>query len=196
MDNLKSIWQQLDHSVNQLGKIVHSGENNSIFEKLEKEAALRKKFNPVLITMIVLFTVFFIFIVQASGNDFNFSTVAGISLVVLASIIIATFSQVVKMPLQEFRHDKSSTKFLKIVKNKLDQSRKMLVIGILLQNILLTLGIYLLVFFNQPNQNDGMLLTFLGVMFGLGGLAVGSSIAFFNQHYKGTYTTIDLFLKE
>lgn len=196
MDNLKSIWQQLDHCVHQLGDIAHSGKNNSIFEKLEKEAALRKKFNPLLITMIVLFTVFFVFIIQANGNDFNFSTVAGISLVALASIIIATFSQIVKMPLQKFRHDKSSIEFLKIVKVKLDQSRKFLVLGILLQNICLTIGLYLLIFYNHPTANEGLLFTFLGFMFGLGGLAVGSAYAFFNQHYKGTYATIDLFLKE
>ena len=195
MDNLKSIWNQINLANAELKTMIEKGDNNSIFEKLEKEQVLRKKFNPLLVLFILLFTIVFIYILSAIYVELDYSKIIGIAFVTLASISIAIFSQIIKMPLNQFNHDKSSVEFLEVVKEKLNQSKKMLVIGIILQILFLTVGLYFIIFHNaEMSENSGYLFAFFAFMLGLGGFGVGTSIASFNAHYKETYQTIDLFL--
>lgn len=195
MDNLKSIWNQLSCDSNQL-ELKENGDRESIFSKLEKEARLRKKFNPLLIILIILITIFLSILVAESNATFTSSMVIGITLVTLASISIAILSQFVKMPLKQFEHDKSSMMFLSTVKEKLNQSKNMFILGLLLQNLFLTAGLYFIIFHNNETANPSTLYVFLGTMMGLGGAAIGGGLAFFNTHYKSTYQMIDHFLSE
>lgn len=195
MDNLKLIWNQVSCDAKQL-EINVDHQKESIFEKLQKEQRLRQKFNPLLVTFIILFTLFFGFIILWGESAISYSKLIGIGFVTLASIVIAIFSQVVKMPLNQFEHDKSSMIFLKMVKDKLNQSRNMLIIGIILQSVFMTLGLYLIIFHNVSDVNPGYLGAFFGFMAGLFGAAIGGSLAFFHTHYKSTYQLIDHFLTE
>lgn len=195
MDNLKSIWNQLSCDSKQL-ELKGNGDKESIFAKLENEELLRKKFNPLLIVFIISFTLFLGLLILNNDSVVSYSKLLGIVFVTLASISIAILSQGVKMPLKQFEHDKSSMIFLQKVREKLNQSKNMLVLGLILQNIFLTTGLYLIIFYNTEAVNPGYLYPFLGFMFGLGGAVIGGSLAFYHRHYKSTYQLIDHFLSE
>lgn len=195
MNDLKSIWNQVSCDSDEL-KIKLTDPIESIFTKLEKEQRLRDIFNPVLIIFIILFTIFFSYLVLQNSAAFSLAKIIGIVCITLASISIAILSQIVKMPLQKFTHDKSSTVFLKIVKEKLHRSKDMLILGLFLQIVFMTIGLYLIIFHGAGDYNIGYVYAFLGFMLGIGGASIGGGIAFFNTHYKSTHQLIDKFLTE
>ena len=195
MDKLQSIWTQLNQLSAELGEMAEPKSISSVYEQLQREQDLRKKFNPLLIAFVLLFPVVLWQVLPTATE--NGTKWLGILLVASAGIAIAVFSQIVKMPLKQFAYDRSSTEFLSIVRAKLDQSRKMLILGICLQITLLTLGLFFLIFGSIPEEGFyGFLGLFLGFMFGLGGLAVGGSIASFNRYYRDLYQRIDRFLAD
>jgi drug/metabolite transporter (DMT)-like permease len=192
MDDLKSIWNQVNCSPDKI-EIQLNNRKESIFEKLEKERDLKRRFNPLLFTFILVFSLGFGFLVF-HNQEYSISKFIGVCLIALASISIAVFSQVIKMPLSQFEHDKSSIIFLKLVKQKLDQSKTMLLLGLVLQFIFLTLGLYLIIFYNATPTEYRFLYIFLGAMIGLAGAAIGGCFAYYNTHYKSTYKLINEFL--
>lgn len=196
MDDLKLIWHQLNSVSDKVEAIIQSREkDDSVYVKLLKEEGLRKKFNPYLILLIILFVFLFTWIVYLNKGGLDFSEKIGIMAITAASVTIAVFAQIVKIPLKRFEYSQSSTDFFKVVKLKLDQSKRMLVTGVILQVSFLTIGLYFLIFHNSQLQADpSYLYSFIGSMLGMGGLAVGCSIAFFNFHYKDIYKKIDAFL--
>jgi len=195
MDDLKSVWNRLSCDASKM-KISSANSIDSIFDKLENEQRLRKKFNPLLIGFILLFTVFLCFIVFQNSSSFTTPKVIGIVCITLASISIAVFSQIIKMPLQQFSHDKSSVVFLNIVKDKLNKTKVMLILGIFLQIVFLSIGLYLIIFYESNDYNMGTFGAFWGFMFGIGGASISGAFAFFTSHYKPTYQLIDQFLKD
>ena len=194
MDSLKSIWDQLNSTSSELEAIVNRVADKSIYEQLEKEQALRKRYNPLLAILLILLPFVFVGLLLQSENGIDSAKVIGIILITLAGIAIAVFSQIIRFPLQQFEHDRSSVEFLQVVKKKLNKSRKMLITGLVLQIALLTAGLYFVIFHNSAiSHYHSYLLTFLGFMGALGGLAIGGSVAFFNRHYASIYAKINAF---
>jgi len=112
MNDLKSIWNQVSRDSGEV-EMKMTNPKESIFAKLKYEQHLRDKFNPILVVFIILFTLFFSYIELHNSPQFGVSKIVGIICVTLASISIAIFSQIVKMPLHHFEHDKSSMIFFK-----------------------------------------------------------------------------------
>lgn len=195
MNNFKSIWNQLECDSSKL-ETVFSTRTDSVFNKLEKEENLKKKFIPIQVILVAFMSILFGYIVYQNTVVVEWSTYVGIGLVTLASIVISIFPHIVKLPLSQFEHDKSSLDFLKLTKKKLDQSRQILVLGILLQIIFLSIGLYLIIFHSSANINLGYQYAFWGTMLGIGGAAIGGSFAFFSSHYKQTYQTINHFIEQ
>lgn len=190
MENLEKIWTQLNDISLDLKEVIQEEADNSIFKQLEKEEQLRKKYNPFLFSLIALIPLVFWGLLH---QNMDWTKALGIACITGSGVAIATFSQIVKIPLQQFQYDQSSLDFMSIVKQKLDQSRMMLVIGVLLQVLLLGTGLYLLIFSNTPLDN---LLLFSGIMMSLCGLVIGLNIASFNRHYRDIYQKIARFLEE
>ena len=154
---------------------------------------MRKKFNPFLIVGIVIFTLILSSLIFVT-EGFSIANFVGIGLITLASIFIAIFSQVIKIPLDEFAYDKSSVVFLTIVKERLNQSKQMLILGLLLQSLCLGFGLYFLIFYQATDVNPVYFYMFLGWMFALPAAGIGFGLLFFNIHYKPTYQAINQFL--
>ena len=195
MNNFKNMWNQVECNGSKLQISVEES-RNSIFGKLETEEIRKKKFIPVQIIFVTLFSFIFGYIVYQNTPNPGISIIFGIVLVTLASIIISVFPHVVKFPFKQFEHDKSSLEFLEIIKKKLDQSRVMLIAGIALQIAFLSIGLYLIIFQNSSDINPGYVYAFWGMMLGLGGAAIGGAFAFYHKHYKNIYFTISHFLDE
>ncbi len=198
MNELKEIWSQLDKISTDLKVLAEPNASLSVYEQLQKEQDLRKKSYPFLVLLLLLTPVVLVFLTQQTNpGTFDWKTITGISLISLAGITISWLSQIVKFPLQQFEHDRTSMEFLVVVKNKLDQAKKMLIIGVVLQLALLTLGLMLLILPQIPaDQLYTYLFLLTGFMLSLTGIVVGGSISFFNKHYQGIYTTIRTFTKE
>lgn len=195
MDNLKSIWNQLNINTHQLELTVKEGQK-SILEKLKHEEALRKRYNPFLVIAIILFTIVLSSIILNFTTSLSIPKIIGIILVSLANICVVYFSQGIKLPIKNVKHNCSSVNFLSLIKVKLDNYKKKYIFGITLQFLFLTSGLFLIIFYNVPHYNIGFVFTFFGFMCGLGGIAIGGAISFFNSHYKSTYQVIDHFLSE
>jgi len=153
MDNFKSIWNQLQCDSSKL-QIAINGQKGSIFEKLKEEEELRKKFNPMFAVFIVLFSIGFSYVLF-HNDPLSMPKIIGIGFITLASITIAVFAQIIKIPLDQFEHEKSSMAFLEMVKEKLDQSKIMLVVGVFLQVVFLTIGLYLIIFYASNDIQTG-----------------------------------------
>ena len=192
MDNLQAIWQQLNATSAQLEVVVKAQSKDTVYDQLLREQRLRKRYNPLLICLILMLPFVFAMLVPLAAAVGQ--KILGISLITASAVAVAVFSQIVKMPLKEFEYNRSATAFLQVVKRQLDKSRQLFVFGLVLQIILLTGGVLLLIL---PDYDDGHFLTYLatisGIMFGLGGLSVGGGVAFFNRHYKNIYDTISAF---
>ncbi|MEO0339728.1 MAG: hypothetical protein AAF242_10985 [Bacteroidota bacterium] len=194
MDHLETIWKQLNDKALDLEPMIQQKADTSIFRQLEKEEMLRKKYNPLLFALIA--TIPFVFY-GIFYQEMDWMKAVGIACITGSGVAIAIFSQIVKMPLREFQYNQTSIDFLRLVKKKLDQSRVMLTFGVFLQCLLLVTGLYLLIFSSADWDNLlAYQLTFAGIMMGLGGVAIGKSIAAFNKHYRSTYQRIHRFVHE
>jgi len=194
MDNFKATWNQVNIDSSRIELTLIEGKD-LILEQLRMEQNLRKQYNPLIGLLIVLFALIFGYIVFLNSESFGILQVIGILLVILACISIVYLSQSTKIPLHQIEHDNSSTIFLGLVKDKLDHSKKMLIIGLVCQMLFLATGLYLLIFYNSNDHHIGYVFVFLSLIFGITGFGIGKSVAFFNQHYKSTYQIIDQFLR-
>ena len=75
-------------------------------------------------------------------------------------------------------------------------TRISLVVGVILQFLCLTIGLYLLIFIENLNFHIEYKYAFYGIMCGLSGLGIGGSIASFNRHYNGLIEIVNKFSNE
>jgi heme/copper-type cytochrome/quinol oxidase subunit 4 len=190
MSSLKNIWHQTQNKL----QSKKTQDIPSLIQKLQHEAKNRKRFNPILV-FIILVTCFCFYLVLPDSMPFS-RKLYGILLIALSGISIGVLSQIVRYPLNQLMH-LSSVEFLKMIKTKLNRTRKFMIIGIACQSILLGAALILM-------SSDGVdktptlsqVFTICGSIAALGFGIIGLSIVLFNRYYKSTYKFIDAFINE
>lgn len=196
MDKLKETWKQVNkiavHST-----LLQNNDSISIYEQLQKEDELRKKFNPFLVLLILLIPLFFIQLLKSTDVAIDTQKIIGIGAVTCSGVAIGVFSQFVRIPLQPFNYDQTSAVFLQMVKQKLQQRKTYLLLGVNLQVLFLGIGLYLLIFGSQEKSSHySHPFLLIGIIAALWSLTVGMTNKFYNNHYRELLQKIDSFLED
>lgn len=195
MDNIQNIWNQL--TVEKISSTeINLNFRDSIIDNFQKETDLRNKYKPFVLLFLILISVVFFFMVKQAEGPMTFIKFIGVLFIFLSGAAIIYFSQRIKIDLDKIRLDCTATEFIELCSDYLQKARKSYVIGTILQLFSLTVGLYLLIFIDNPDSHIAYKYIFFGFMGGLSGLGIGGSIATFNKHYKGLIDIINKFSNE
>lgn len=192
MNEIENIWSELDSQITDSADLTFN-ERDTIISNFGYESNLKIQYTPIFIVLIIVFSFVFFLVVKGAENIIHRADYIGVFFVILSGLIVFYFSQRVKVPIEELSLDNSVFEFIKLCQEYLTKTKVNLIIGICLQLFTLSIGLYLIIFFQNSNMNLGMRTAFWGIMFGITGIAIGGGISSFNKHYKGLMEVISEF---
>lgn len=194
MEDLKVIWGKLNDLQIEVGKLVEVDSVTSIYNKLKKEEANRKKWMPWMIPYILLMMAVITWVTEAYKGMIP---MFGIALITVGGFLMMWLLSRHQISVEAYEHDKNATVFLTSVKDKLVKRKTSWAIGVALYILLLLGGLHLLIFgLDSLAGKGGMLGLLYGTMLGLMGYATGSMYLRHQKQYGDTLKMIDRFLKD
>lgn len=194
MDELKTIWRHADDLTLELDLPSRSKNVQSIHKKLRDDDRRLKKYLPwtygFIITMLLGMTGFFYAVGALSGP----LSWLGMGFIILASWCVAYFSQLVRVPYEDFAYTQPTIPFLYDVKDALRRKRISMLGGVSLQVLFLTIGLTLMIFSDGEGLTSGALGGFLGLMLGIGGGVLGMMSMAFEMNYGKVRKVVEEFL--
>ncbi|MEM6765448.1 MAG: hypothetical protein AAF824_18730 [Bacteroidota bacterium] len=199
MDNLKEIWKQLQDTQDQLALHLDVDEAETIFQQLEKEERLRKKFAPWLPFYLLGIMGALAWVVYqtsaAEGTSFGAVKIIGLFMIGTGGICITYLTYLAKMPVGRDLFDQRSNSFVQSVKEVLTKRRKLLLISMSAFMFCLIVGLHLLIFgVDELSEKGGYLGWFYGGMLALTAAAIPLSLSAFDKHYEEIHLRIERFL--
>ena len=145
MDDLKEIWQKVGDLKAEVGELLAMDKVETIYTQLKKEEDRQKKWKPWQIPYVIVvsaLTFFFYNWLSQHYYDRNMTTqqILGTLLIPIGGFIMLYFYQLHQIPLDD-EHDRTSTAFLKMVKDKLTKKRKAIRQANMIYISLLTIGL-------------------------------------------------------
>lgn len=190
------LWRHADDITLELDLITRPENIQSVHKQLQDEDRRLKKYMPwtygFISVMLLGMTAFF----YANGVLTGGLSWLGMGLVIVASWCIAYFSQLVRIPYEDFAYSQPAVPFLYQVKDALRRKRISMLGGVILQVLFLTVGLTLMIFSDGDGFTPGAMGGFLGLMLGIGGGIVGMMSMTFELNYGKVRKLVEEFLAE
>lgn len=192
--DLKAIWGKLNDLQLEVGKMIGADNIESVYNQLKKEQDRKKKWMPFMVPYIFAIMAFIAWVSEAHKDIVS---MVGIAMITIGGFIMMNLLNMHEIPIDEYEHDKDSTTFLTLVKEKLEKRKTTWAIGVALYILLLLGGLHLLIFGLESLAGKGGELGILyGMMFGLMGMATGNMYVLHKKQYGEILKTIDRFLTD
>jgi hypothetical protein len=196
MDELKTLWRHADDVTLELDLITRPKNIQSVHKRLQDEDRRLKKYLPwtygFITVMLLTLTVIFYNIGALAGP----LSWLGMGLVLLGSWCVAYFSQLVRVPYEDFAYAQPTLPFLYEVKDALRRKRISMIGCVALQVLFLTAGLTLMIFSDGDGFSSGAIGGFLGMMLGIGGGIVGMMSMTFELNYGKVRKVVEGFLAD
>lgn len=192
MEDLKVIWSKLNDLQMEVGQMIGTDNVETVYNQLKKEQERKKKWMPFMLPYVVVLMSFMTWLTEAYRGVVP---MIGIGLITIGAFIMVQLLNKHKVSLDAYEHDKDSTTFLKLVKEKLNKRKNTWAIGVALYTLLLLGGLHLLIFGLESLVGKGGEVGLLyGMMLGLTGFSAGSMYKLHQRQYGDILKTIDRFL--
>lgn len=192
MEDLKVIWSKLNDLQLEVGQMIGVDNVETVYTQLKKEQDRKKKWVPFLVPYIMVIMAFMTWLTEAYKDVVS---MVGIMLITIGALIMMKLLNMHAIPIEEYEHDKDSTSFLKLVKEKLEQRKKTSALGVGLYPLFLLGGLHLLIFgLGSLAGRGGEVGLLYGLMLGIAGFSTGSMFLFHQKQYGEILQTIDRFL--
>ncbi|MEN0004889.1 MAG: hypothetical protein AAF798_12120 [Bacteroidota bacterium] len=194
MDNLKAIWEKLHEAQIEIEQLMHKDSSSAIIDTFRKEEALRQKYLPWMLPYLAFIMTGMTLLVYHTNPQFGSMEVLGLFLIACAGFIMIYIPQSIRIPIQSFSYGEATIPFVRAAQEKIGLRRKYLLHSTIAMMILLTGGLFCLIFGNQPAPSWRMIVYFFAFTVVLSGVAVTGTMLGFDRYYKPLLERMEKFL--
>jgi len=194
MEDLKVIWGKLNDLHVEIGEVLNKGVVENTYATLKKEEERHQKYTPLMIPYILILMTILIVITKSYQS---WVSMIGILLITIGGFVMTYLFTLYRIPVEKYEHDRDTTSFLKLVKEKLEKRKHIGAIATTVYIFSLTTGLHLLIFgLDSLDGKWGWVGLHYGVMFALMGATAGTMYATYQKKYGEILKNINRFLAE